>query len=92
MLGGFSASGVYRILSRLVQAFETLVTGEASADEQLLTQRRLLDAERTQERAAMAARLANLRRHGSDETEGELDQGLDQIIAELTGETVDSDS
>ena len=82
MLGGFSASGVYRILSRLVQAFETLVTGQVTADEKLLTQRRLLDAEQTQERASLAARLANLRRESA---EGTLSDGLDQIINELTG-------
>jgi len=89
MLGGFSASGVYRILSRLVQAFETLVAGKATVGEELLTQRRLLDAEQTQARATLAARLANLR---SQSAEGTLSDGIDQIISELTGEDADTSS
>jgi len=87
MLGGFSASGVYRILNRLVQAFETLVAGKATVDEVLLTQRRLLDAEQTQARASLAARLANLLRESA---EGTLSDGLDQIINELTGDVDDA--
>nr|WP_045761867.1 hypothetical protein [Xanthomonas albilineans] len=59
MLGGFSATAVYRLLQRLVDSMETLVRGDASAQAQatLEVQRASGDTERMRWQGELAAQL-----------------------------------
>lgn len=86
MLGGFSVTVVYRILTRLVNAVESLVTGESSVEEQMITQRHLADAEMTETKALLVTQLSRLRRHGLTEEDSDLVKELDRLIDELSGE------
>ncbi|MBO9874270.1 hypothetical protein PG878_09440 [Xanthomonas hawaiiensis] len=62
MLGGFSATAVYRLLQRLVDAMETLVRGDTSAQAQasLEVQRASNDTERMRWQGELAAQLMAL--------------------------------
>ncbi|WP_200894036.1 hypothetical protein [Xanthomonas sp. MUS 060] len=59
MLGGFSATAVYRLLQRLVDSMETLVRGDASAQAQAIleVQRASGDNERMRWQGELAAQL-----------------------------------
>lgn len=62
MLGGFSATAVHRLLQRLVDALETLVRGDRSADADAAIQayRARAASERTQWQSELAANLIDL--------------------------------
>ncbi|KJK02465.1 membrane protein [Burkholderiaceae bacterium 26] len=62
MLGGFSATAVHRLLQRLVDALETLVRGDRSADADaaMQTYRARAASERTQWQSEFAANLIDL--------------------------------
>jgi hypothetical protein len=86
LLGGFSASVLYRILERLVSTVESLVradSGDArSADQELAAARAELEADRA--RLELAARLRELQQ---EVREGgvapELRDGIDELVQQL---------
>lgn len=87
MLGGFSASLVYRILERLVQSIESLVAGagESGANAKGEALRARLDAEATTEKMRIAGRLAAMQPHLRGEPEVSLN--VARLIQELLGQT-----
>lgn len=86
LLGGFSASVVYRILSRLVETLETLVAGDqkAAADVQTQAARVEADQQQGQSRMQLAGSVLRLREQaGNGVTQDELKAGLTGILKEL---------
>lgn len=89
MLGGFSASVVYRILNRLAESVESLFRGDLR--DQVKTQtdaeRSKLKADAEQERNRLASRLMDLQRKiAGGETSAALQAELDTLMRELLGE------
>jgi hypothetical protein len=90
MLGGYSASAVYRILSRLIEAIEAIFRGNAR---EVIAEREQAAAARASEEASnvrvrLAARLVDVLRQlpagaGNDEASA----ALRDIVASLTPET-----
>jgi len=87
LLGGFSATVVYHILERLLEAAESLVCGEATdiieAQEQLAKAR--LNQERVQHRLQLAARLTQLRQQldaaaSSDQLKQEVERMINSLM------------
>ena len=87
MLGGFSATIVYRILNRLIHVVESLVAGETSPEDAQGARRQVLDAERAEQQAALIVRLSQVRRNGSVDNPSAWIEGLDRLIDELSGGT-----
>ena len=89
LLGGFSAAAVYRILSRLVDAVESIFRGDANAmvaaREQLINAR--MEAQLTQVRVETAARLMSLQRSFAH---GKGDKALEQHLAGILEELLPS--
>ena len=86
LLGGFSAAAVYRIISRLVDALESLVRGDTK--DQMAAQdqaaRSQYESQLTQNRLALAASLTRLQqRLGPDANPEELKQELDKLLNTL---------
>lgn len=69
MLGGFSATAVHRLLSRLVETLETVVRGNGSDElrREMETQRALQASDRAQARSDLATRLVELQQSLGDE-------------------------
>ncbi|HET6233027.1 MAG TPA: hypothetical protein VFE05_23320, partial [Longimicrobiaceae bacterium] len=92
MLGGFSASAVYRILNRLVQTMESMVQGDAKemlANREAAAKLRATD-EIAQNRMKLAANLVTLQQQltaGGDSEE--VKARLDHILRSLVPESAD---
>lgn len=89
MLGGFSASVVYRILNRIAESVESVFRGDAR--EQLKTQteaqRNQLKSEAEQDRSRLAYRLMALQKKiSSGEPQATLQKELDTLMRELVGD------
>jgi hypothetical protein len=86
LLGGFSAAAVYRIISRIVDALESLVRGdtkEAAAAHDRATRARF-QSQLTETRLGLAARLSKLQqqlRSGADPRE--VQEELDRVVSSL---------
>ena len=86
LLGGFSAAAVHRILSRLVDAIESIFRGDAAAmvaaREQLMNAR--MEGQLTQVRVEFAARLLTLQRSLAQGKGGrEIEQHLAGILEDI---------
>ena len=86
LLGGFSAAAVYRIISRIVDALESLVRGDTK--DQMVAQEQATRAQYesriTQDRLSLAANLTRLQqRLGSDADPEAVKQELDKLLSTL---------
>jgi hypothetical protein len=86
LLGGFSASVLYRILERLVSTVESLVrtdSGDARGDEkEIAAARAELEADRA--RLELAARLRELQQEVRESgASGQLRDGIDDLVQQL---------
>ncbi len=81
MMGGFSASAVYRLLQRMVEVMETVVRGDSGqqAAAAIQSQRASAESESIRARGELAAGLLDLQR------EMQADPRLDQVRQQLTG-------
>jgi hypothetical protein len=94
MLGGYSASAVYRILTRLVEAVEAIFRGNTrdliAEREQAATARAVEEASNA--RVRMAARLVGVMRQlSSGATPDEVSAAIRDIVASLTPEVNDAE-
>jgi hypothetical protein len=86
LLGGFSAAAVYRIISRIVDALESLVRGDTKDQvaAQVQATRAQFESQLTQNRLALAANLSRLQqRFGTGADPQELKQELDKMVSSL---------
>lgn len=81
MMGGFSASAVYRLLQRMVEVMETVVRGDSGQQSAatIQSQRASAEYESIRARGELAAGLLDLQR------EMQADPRLDQVRQQLTG-------
>ncbi len=92
LLGGYSASAVYRILTRLVEAVESIFRGNAR---ELIAEREQAAEARAAEEAAraqmrMASRLVDvLRQQAAGATTEEMSASIRDIVASLTPDGVE---
>jgi hypothetical protein len=94
LLGGYSASAVYRILSRLVEALEAIFRGDAreviAEREQAAAAR--ADEEASRARVRLAARLVDVQRQiAAGATTEEVSATLGEIVDALTPEVADAE-
>jgi hypothetical protein len=86
LLGGFSASVVYRILGRIVDTLESFIEGdspEASAAREQALRSKVLD-ERAQEQLRLGAALMKLRHQlGAGASQEELEAAVSSILDDL---------
>lgn len=88
MIGGFSASLLYRILSRLTDTIESLFRGEVREQQNIQNEalRTKLQADAGQERTQLAYGLMDLQKLTSSGADPKLiQQSLDHILGELMG-------
>ncbi len=85
MLGGFSASVVYRMLQRLVESMETLVKGSGSdnQEKQRALQQVKASEQRTQLNADTAARLVSLQKDVEGLNGAEASKKINGIVKDL---------
>lgn len=94
MLGGYSASAVYRILTRLIEAIEAIFRGNAR---EVIAEREQAAAARASEEAAnvrvrLAARLVDvLRQLPAGAGNDEVSASIRDIVASLTPEAADAE-
>lgn len=80
MMGGFSASAVYRLLQRMVEVMETVVRGDSGQQAAAMQSQRVsAESESIRARGELAAGLLDLQR------EMQADPRLDQVRQQLTG-------
>ncbi len=80
MMGGFSASAVYRLLQRMVEVMETVVRGDSGQQAAAMQSQRVsAESESIRARGELAAGLLDLQH------EMQADPRLDQVSQQLTG-------
>ncbi|MDB6025454.1 MAG: hypothetical protein JWM68_1677, partial [Verrucomicrobiales bacterium] len=85
MVGGFSATVVYRILSRLTQTVESLFEGDAKEilAQQQETFKTRMSQQLNQDRLKLAAGLIDLQKLAAAGANGQLKDKLDQVLSDL---------
>lgn len=86
MLGGFSATLVFRILNRIVWAVESLFVGkqEDTQERKLLNQKSLFEQEKIYDRSVFAQKLQVLKKDlSANKTNDEIHQRIDDLLESI---------